>query len=203
MINSSLNQLSTLLATRQVSSVELTRDFLGHIKTLNKEYNAFITINEEISLDLESVKESVNFCKRPDVGLREVALKANSNSIVELNIFAVAHYMIKTRESVEVADSFIANIAMPVYSRRDISNPTYVLRKYLDRRKYEGSVEFSKAGKMIAFIYGLAYLHMNDQSVDDFERIHGEKYNKFILENPNSKMSRMPDFFGSLENMVF
>lgn len=159
--------------------------------------------NEEITLDLESVKESVNFCKRPDVGLREVALKANSKSIAELNIFAVAHYMIKTIESAEVADEFIANTATPIFSRRDINNPTYVLRKYLDRRKYEGSVEFSKAGKMIAFVYGLAYLHMNDQTIDDFKNKHGEEYNKFVLETPNSVLSRMPDFFGSLENMVF
>jgi aspartyl-tRNA(Asn)/glutamyl-tRNA(Gln) amidotransferase subunit A len=48
MFNSSLNQLSVLLATKQVSSVELTRDFLGNIKNLNKEYNAFITVNEEM-----------------------------------------------------------------------------------------------------------------------------------------------------------
>ena len=51
MFNSSLNQLSTLLATKQVSSIELTRDFLRNIKILNKEYNAFITVNEEMSID--------------------------------------------------------------------------------------------------------------------------------------------------------
>ena len=59
MFNSSLKQLSTLLATKQASSVELTRDFLGHIKNLNKEYNAFITVNEKISLDQAHIADAM------------------------------------------------------------------------------------------------------------------------------------------------
>ncbi|TDI79554.1 MAG: Asp-tRNA(Asn)/Glu-tRNA(Gln) amidotransferase GatCAB subunit A, partial [Betaproteobacteria bacterium] len=51
MLNSSLKQLSALLAAKKVSSVELTREFLRRVKVLNQEYNAFITINEEMSLD--------------------------------------------------------------------------------------------------------------------------------------------------------
>lgn len=50
MLNSSLKQLSTLLATKKISSVELTGEFLGRIKALNPDYNAFITVDEKMSL---------------------------------------------------------------------------------------------------------------------------------------------------------
>ncbi len=50
MFNASLKQLSIQLADKKVSSVELTKEYLQRIKTLNAEYNAFITVNEELSL---------------------------------------------------------------------------------------------------------------------------------------------------------
>lgn len=59
MFNFSLKQLSTLLATKQLSSVELTKDFLGNIKDLNKELNAFITVNEEKSLDQARTADAI------------------------------------------------------------------------------------------------------------------------------------------------
>ena len=50
MLNFSLKQLSALLAAKKISSVELTGEFLKRSRTLNPDYNAFITINEETSL---------------------------------------------------------------------------------------------------------------------------------------------------------
>jgi aspartyl-tRNA(Asn)/glutamyl-tRNA(Gln) amidotransferase subunit A len=50
MLNLSLKQLSALLAERKISSVELTSEFLKRSRTLNQDYNAFITFKEEISL---------------------------------------------------------------------------------------------------------------------------------------------------------
>lgn len=50
MFNASLKQLSLQLAEKKISSTELTTEFLNRIKKLNAEYNAFITVNEEISL---------------------------------------------------------------------------------------------------------------------------------------------------------
>ena len=50
MLNASLKELSGLLATKKISSAELTREFLGRIKKLNPLHNAFITLNEEASL---------------------------------------------------------------------------------------------------------------------------------------------------------
>jgi len=50
MLNSSLKQLSALLAAKKISSVELTREFLGRIKTLNPGHNAFVTVDENRSL---------------------------------------------------------------------------------------------------------------------------------------------------------
>lgn len=50
MLNSSLKQLSTLLAAKKISSVELTGEFLKRVKALNPDYNAFITIDEKMSL---------------------------------------------------------------------------------------------------------------------------------------------------------
>ena len=39
-----------MLASKQISSVEMTQAFLGRIKSLNPTYNAFVTVNEEESL---------------------------------------------------------------------------------------------------------------------------------------------------------
>lgn len=50
MLNFSLSQLSTLLASKKISSAELTGEFLKRARALNSEYNAFITIDEEASL---------------------------------------------------------------------------------------------------------------------------------------------------------
>lgn len=50
MFNASLKQLSNQLAEKKFSSTELTTQFLRRIKQFNPEYNAFITVDEEISL---------------------------------------------------------------------------------------------------------------------------------------------------------
>ncbi|MDH5479508.1 MAG: Asp-tRNA(Asn)/Glu-tRNA(Gln) amidotransferase subunit GatA [Nitrosomonas sp.] len=50
MFDASLKQLSVLLAEKKISSTELTSEFLQRIKTYNAEYNAFITVNEALSL---------------------------------------------------------------------------------------------------------------------------------------------------------
>jgi aspartyl-tRNA(Asn)/glutamyl-tRNA(Gln) amidotransferase subunit A len=50
MLNFGLTQLSALLAAKKISSAELTGEFLVRSKSLNPDYNAFITINEEASL---------------------------------------------------------------------------------------------------------------------------------------------------------
>ena len=50
MFNASLKQLSLQLAEKKISSTELTTEFLKRIKALNPEYNAFITVDEELSL---------------------------------------------------------------------------------------------------------------------------------------------------------
>lgn len=50
MLNASLKQLATQLSEKKISSIELTEVFLKQIKTLNPELNAFITLNEEMSL---------------------------------------------------------------------------------------------------------------------------------------------------------
>ncbi len=51
MLNLSLKQLAEKLASKQVSSVEMTQEFLNRIKTLNPVYNAFVTVNEEATLN--------------------------------------------------------------------------------------------------------------------------------------------------------
>src|SRR6266581_4558723 len=50
MLNASLKELSTALAARKISSVELTKLFLGRIEKLNGALNAFITVDAEKSL---------------------------------------------------------------------------------------------------------------------------------------------------------
>lgn len=51
MINASLKQLSLALATKQISSVELTQLFLDRINRLNPVLNAFVTVDAEKSLN--------------------------------------------------------------------------------------------------------------------------------------------------------
>lgn len=50
MFNVSLKQLSQQLAEKKFSSVELTGEFLKRTRKLNPNYNAFITINEAMSM---------------------------------------------------------------------------------------------------------------------------------------------------------
>ena len=50
MLNSTVTELSAALASRKVSSVELTRLFLDRIQLLNGRLNAFITVDREHSL---------------------------------------------------------------------------------------------------------------------------------------------------------
>lgn len=48
--NSSLAQLSQMLADKKISSVEMTQEFLGRIKKFNPEINAYITLDESKTL---------------------------------------------------------------------------------------------------------------------------------------------------------
>ncbi len=50
MINQSLKSLSQLLANKEVSSVEMTQTFLARIKQFNPSINAYITLDEEKSI---------------------------------------------------------------------------------------------------------------------------------------------------------
>ncbi|HQN64760.1 MAG TPA: Asp-tRNA(Asn)/Glu-tRNA(Gln) amidotransferase subunit GatA [Methylophilus sp.] len=49
-INSSLKELGQMLASKQISSVELTQEYLNRIDTLNPEINAYITLDIEKTL---------------------------------------------------------------------------------------------------------------------------------------------------------
>ena len=50
MINATLKQLATQLAAKKISSVELTQLYLDRIAALNPEFNAYITVNPDMSL---------------------------------------------------------------------------------------------------------------------------------------------------------
>jgi aspartyl-tRNA(Asn)/glutamyl-tRNA(Gln) amidotransferase subunit A len=50
MINSSLKQLSSQLAARKISSVELTQLYLDRINSLNPDLNAYVTLNADVTL---------------------------------------------------------------------------------------------------------------------------------------------------------
>ncbi len=50
MINKSLKQLASMLAGKEISSVELTQEYLNRIDRLNPEINAYITVNPDLSL---------------------------------------------------------------------------------------------------------------------------------------------------------
>lgn len=50
MINSSLKQLGEMLQAKKISSVELTQSFLNRIKQYNPAINAYIALNEEVTM---------------------------------------------------------------------------------------------------------------------------------------------------------
>ena len=50
MINSSLKALGAMLASKQISSVEMTKEFLKRIDQHNPDINAYITLDHERSL---------------------------------------------------------------------------------------------------------------------------------------------------------
>src|SRR5262245_39341956 len=50
LLNASLKELSSALAQKKISSVELTKLYLGRIKALNGKLNAFITVDEKKSV---------------------------------------------------------------------------------------------------------------------------------------------------------
>ena len=50
MINSSLKELAAMLASKQISSVELTQEFLNRIDQHNPQINAYITLDHEKAL---------------------------------------------------------------------------------------------------------------------------------------------------------
>ncbi|MGH8751545.1 MAG: Asp-tRNA(Asn)/Glu-tRNA(Gln) amidotransferase subunit GatA [Burkholderiales bacterium] len=50
MFNSNLKQLSAALAQKKISSVELAREYLARIKKFDTQFNAFITLNEDLTL---------------------------------------------------------------------------------------------------------------------------------------------------------
>lgn len=50
MINSSLKELSSQLAAKKISSVELTQLYLNRINALNPDLNAYVTLNADITL---------------------------------------------------------------------------------------------------------------------------------------------------------
>lgn len=57
MINSSLKQLAALLASKEISSVELTGEFLKRIAQHNSDINAFITLDNEKTLAQAAVAD--------------------------------------------------------------------------------------------------------------------------------------------------
>ena len=59
MINQSLKNLSQLLASKAVSSVEMTQTFLERIRQYNPTINAYITIDEEKSLAQAKAADSL------------------------------------------------------------------------------------------------------------------------------------------------
>jgi len=58
MQNASLQELAAALAAKKISSVELTQLFLGRIKALNGDINAFITVDEDFSLAQAKVADA-------------------------------------------------------------------------------------------------------------------------------------------------
>ncbi len=64
MQNSSLKQLAAALASRRISSVELTRLFLDRVEALNPALNAFITV-DAARIEADCAVAPENRCGNP------------------------------------------------------------------------------------------------------------------------------------------
>lgn len=138
MINKSLKQLASMLAGKEISSVELTQEYLNRIDRLNPEINAYITVNPDLSL--AQAKAADQFLASGN------ATALTGIPIAQKDIFCAKGW--KTTCGSKMLESFIAPYDAAVIERFNAAGAVNLGKTNMDEFAMGSSNETSYYGKV-------------------------------------------------------
>ncbi|MBL8504803.1 MAG: Asp-tRNA(Asn)/Glu-tRNA(Gln) amidotransferase subunit GatA [Methylobacillus glycogenes] len=138
MINKSLKQLASMLAGKEISSVELTQEYLNRIDRLNPEINAYITVNPDLSL--AQAKAADQFLASGK------ATALTGIPIAQKDIFCAQGW--KTTCGSKMLESFIAPYDAAVIERFNAAGAVNLGKTNMDEFAMGSSNETSYYGKV-------------------------------------------------------
>ncbi len=138
MINKSLKQLASMLAGKEISSVELTQEYLNRIDRLNPEINAYITVNPDLSLAQAKAADQLLASGK--------ATALTGIPIAQKDIFCAKGW--KTTCGSKMLESFIAPYDAAVIERFNAAGAVNLGKTNMDEFAMGSSNETSYYGKV-------------------------------------------------------
>lgn len=138
MINKSLKQLASMLAGKEISSVELTQEYLNRIDRLNPEINAYITVNPDLSLAQAKAADQLL--------ASGTATALTGIPIAQKDIFCAKGW--KTTCGSKMLESFIAPYDAAVIERFNAAGAVNLGKTNMDEFAMGSSNETSYYGKV-------------------------------------------------------
>ena len=138
MINQSLKQLASMLAGKEISSVELTQEYLNRIDRLNPEINAYITVNPDLSLAQAKAADQLLASGK--------ATALTGIPIAQKDIFCAKGW--KTTCGSKMLESFIAPYDAAVIERFNAAGAVNLGKTNMDEFAMGSSNETSYYGKV-------------------------------------------------------
>jgi aspartyl-tRNA(Asn)/glutamyl-tRNA(Gln) amidotransferase subunit A len=138
MINASLKELAAKLASKEISSVELTQTFLDRIERLNPEINAYVTVDKEKSLAQARAADAMI--------ARGVAGPLTGIPFAQKDIFCAKGW--KTTCGSKMLDNFIAPYDAHIIEQFDRAGAVNLGKTNMDEFAMGSSNETSYFGKV-------------------------------------------------------
>lgn len=138
MINQSLKHLAGKLASKEISSVELTQEYLNRIARLNTDINAYITVNPELSL--AQAKAADQRIAQGDIGL------LTGIPIAQKDIFCAQGW--RTTCGSKMLENFIAPYDAGIIERFNAAGAVNLGKTNMDEFAMGSSNETSYYGKV-------------------------------------------------------
>jgi aspartyl-tRNA(Asn)/glutamyl-tRNA(Gln) amidotransferase subunit A len=138
MINASLKEMAAALASKSISSVELTQLFLGRIKSLNPDLNAFISLDEAKTLAQAKLADA-RIAKNDVTPLTGIPF-------AQKDIFCAKDW--RTTCGSRMLENFIAPYDAHVISQFDIAGAVNLGKTNMDEFAMGSSNETSYFGKV-------------------------------------------------------
>ncbi|MFJ5446808.1 Asp-tRNA(Asn)/Glu-tRNA(Gln) amidotransferase subunit GatA [Methylobacillus methanolivorans] len=138
MINQSLKHLAEKLASKEISSVELTQEYLNRIARLNPDINAYITVNPELSL--AQAKAADQRIAQGDIGL------LTGIPIAQKDIFCAQGW--RTTCGSKMLENFIAPYDAGIIERFNAAGAVNLGKTNMDEFAMGSSNETSYYGKV-------------------------------------------------------